>query len=234
MAPHGIVGISPFFCTSPPRSLYGCGRPVSAITLSGALTIPYRYCRRRLSCYDKNISAHSRIPRASAKCVFLCVSARSRILRASAKCVFLCVSAITLSGALTIPRRYSGVPAKRMFCGVMSGVPAKRMFCGVIFGALAESIFGGVKGAAVRQMSGGTSRRRVRQARAATQWGRKARREGGGTTFSARREVDLSLSFILTLCGFFAEHEKKPSDGRRLWYPHGESNPRFRRERATS
>ena len=42
-------------------------------------------------------------------------------------------------------------------------------------GVPAESIFGGVKGAAVRQMSGGTSRRRVRQARAATQWGRKAR-----------------------------------------------------------
>ena len=95
-----------FFCTSPPRSLYGCGRPVSAITLSGALTIPYRYCRRRLSCYDKNISAHSRIPRASAKCVFLCVSAHSRIPRTSAKCVFLCVSAVTLSGALTIPCRY--------------------------------------------------------------------------------------------------------------------------------
>ena len=169
MAPHGIVGISPFFCTSPPRSLYGCGRPVSAVTLSGALTIPYRYCRRRLSCYDKNISAHSRIPRASAKriflCVsavtlsgaltipcrhsgapaesifggvslrcfpclcenilapesafstsakriFLCVSAHSRIPRTSAKCVFLCVSAVTLSGALTIPCRHSGVPAE--------------------------------------------------------------------------------------------------------------------------
>ena len=42
-------------------------------------------------------------------------------------------------------------------------------------GVPAESIFGGVKGAAVRQMSGGTLRLRVRQARAATQWGRKAR-----------------------------------------------------------
>ena len=42
-------------------------------------------------------------------------------------------------------------------------------------GVPAESIFGGVKGAAVRQMSGGAECRRVRQARAATQWGRKAR-----------------------------------------------------------
>ena len=125
MAPHGIVGISPFFCTSPPRSLYGCGRPVSAVTLSGALTIPYRYCRRRLSCYDKNISAHSRIP------------------RASAKRIFLCVSAVTLSGALAIPYRYIGVPAKRMFCGVMSGAPAESIFGGVslrCFPCLCENI----------------------------------------------------------------------------------------------
>ena len=57
-------------------------------------------------------------------------------------------------------------------------------------GVPAESIFGGVKGAAVRQMSGGTLRLRVRQARAATQWGRKARREGGGLIFPAGREVN--------------------------------------------
>ena len=65
-------------------------------------------------------------------------------------------------------------------------------------GVPAESIFGGVKGAAVRQMSGGTSRRRVRQARAATQWGRKARREGGGGyNTSMLREREASLAGVL-------------------------------------
>ena len=69
----------------------------------------------------------------------------------SAKCVFLCVSAVTLSGALTIPRNYSGVPAEflqEIRWGIIPGSLQNACFCGVIFGAPAESIFGGV-------MSGG-------------------------------------------------------------------------------
>ena len=56
---------------------------------------------------------------------------------------FFCVSAITLSGALAIPYRYIGVPAKRMFCGVMSGAPAESIFGGVslrCFPCLCENI----------------------------------------------------------------------------------------------
>ena len=87
-------------------------------------------------------------------------------------------------------------------------------------GVPAESIFGGVKGAAVRQMSGGTLRLRVRQARAATQWGRKARMglpakctfcgvpgKEGITIFPAGREASLAGVPRLFWEGFNIPHK---------------------------
>ena len=141
-----------FFCTSPPHFKHSPERTLSANTASDGLTIPYRYCLRRLPCLYENILARESTFSTSAKCgssatIFLSLRKYSRsgerFQYVGEVRFFVCFRHNFVRRPDNTVQVF-GVPAKRMFCGVMSGAPAKRMFCGVMSGAPTESIFGGV------------------------------------------------------------------------------------------
>ena len=229
MAPHGIVGISRFLCTPPRRFAYRCGRSFCANAASCHLTI----CILLSACPSLPLRKDPRPQRQAQHLGGVRVgsaTSKQRSFCANAASCRLWVS-ILLPARPSLPLRKDPRPQRQaqrlgvvrvgeyyvktaVFlckCCVMSLVGMYTIAC-VPFLAFAQR--------STPTAASSTPRRRA---------------SGGVLRQNSGFLVQISRHAAWQIISYSGQaYRKKTACAVFCWYPHGESNPRFRRERATS